>query len=495
MCQKFRRYFTAKGKGATTVIAVAFAFFLVGLIAASSLHWTTSSAAESLQKTLPASAAGSALPDSFANLVEKLGPTVVNIQVTKVENIQSQTPQIPEGPFGEFFKRFFEEGLPRFPRQFKQRGEGSGVIISSDGYILTNNHVIDGAKEVTVTLANQHEYKAEVVGHDPKTDLAVVKIKAQEPLSVATLGNSDQLRVGDWVLAIGNPFGLSNTVTAGIVSAKGRVIGAGPYDDFIQIDAPINPGNSGGPLFNIRGEMVGINTAIIPAGQGIGFAIPINMAKPLLPQLITTGTVTRGYLGVTIQTLTPELAKALKLEGRKGALVGEVLAGSPAAKAGIERGDVIVAFNGKPVEGAHDLPILVAETPVGQEATVTLLHDGVEKQLTIQVGKMPSEEASLEEQSEAVPDNWGLQLQELTPSMAHQLGLKKNRGVVITGVEPGSVADLAGLQTGDIILEVNRHPVQSLQEVQEQIARAKDHDSLLLLVQRGQGNLFVALAK
>ena len=333
------------------------------------------------------------MPSSFAELADNLSPTVVNVKVTKIEKATFHGPQMPEGPFGDFFGRFFKE-MPQMPRNHRTQGAGSGVIISQDGYILTNNHVVEGAKEVTVTLADKKEYKAEVVGRDPKTDLAVLKIEVKKPLPAAALGDSEQLKVGDWVVAIGNPFGLNHTVTSGIVSAKGRVIGAGPYDDFIQTDASINPGNSGGPLFNMSGEVVGINTAIIPQGQGIGFAIPVNTAKPLIPQLVTKGEITRGYLGVNIQTITPELAKALNVEEREGALVADVISGSPADKGGIERGDIIIAYDGKGVKDSHHLPAMVAATPVDGKVTVTVLRDGKERQLSVKIGKLPSERPS-----------------------------------------------------------------------------------------------------
>jgi serine protease Do len=375
------------------------------------------------------------------------------------------------------------------------QGSGSGVIISQDGYILTNNHVVDGAQEVTVTMADKHVYKAQVVGRDPKTDLAVLKINAKESLPVAPMGNSTDLRVGEWVVAIGNPFGLGHTVTAGIVSAKGRVIGAGPYDDFIQTDAPINPGNSGGPLFNMNGEMVGINTAIVASGQGIGFAIPVDLAKPLIPQLVKTGEVTRGYLGVSIQSVTPDLAKAMKLEERQGALVSEVMPGGPAAKAGIRQGDVIVGFNGATVKDSHDLPAMVAKTPVGEEATVTLRRDGKTRKVPVTVGKLPSERGTSEESSQTSQSQWGLQLQEVTPQMARQRGLGDASGVMVVDVQSGSPAERAGLQRGDIIREVNHQPVKSVQEMREAIAKAGNADSLLLLVKRDQGSVFVAMAK
>jgi serine protease Do len=375
------------------------------------------------------------------------------------------------------------------------QGSGSGVIISRDGHILTNNHVVEGTQEVTVTMADQQTYKARVVGRDPKTDLAVLKVDAKEALPVAPMGNSTDLRVGDWVVAIGNPFGLSHTVTAGIVSAKGRVIGAGPYDDFIQIDAPINPGNSGGPLFNMQGEMVGINTAIISSGQGIGFAIPIDLAKSLIPQLVTSGEVSRGYLGVSIQSITPELAKALNLAERQGALVAEVMPGSPAARAGIRQGDVIVSFNGTTVKDSRDLPSVVAKTPVGEQVTLSLRRDGKTQQLPVTVDKLPSEKGVTQESSQVGPSQWGLQLQEMTPQMGRQHGLAGESGVMVVGVQPGSPAELAGLQGGDLLREVNHQPVRTVQDVRDALAKADQQESLLLLVKRGQGSVYVAMAK
>jgi serine protease Do len=432
------------------------------------------------------------MPSSFAELADKMSPTVVNVKVTRVEKVNVHGPQIPEGPFGDFFERFFNQ-MPRSPENHKTQGAGSGVIISKDGYILTNSHVVEGAKEVTVTLANKKEHKAQVVGRDAKTDLAVLKIESKKDLPAAALGDSEQLKVGDWVVAIGNPFGLNHTVTSGIVSAKGRVIGAGPYDDFIQTDASINPGNSGGPLFDMNGEVVGINTAIIPHGQGIGFAIPVNTAKPLIPQLVSKGEVTRGYLGVNIQSVTPDLAKALNVENREGALVADVIAGSPAEQGGIERGDIIITYAGKAVKDSHDLPRMVAATPVDEEVKVTVIRNGKERQLTIQVGKLPSEEAKLEKSVQPAKGQWGLQLHELNPQIAHQLRLKADQGVVVVGVEPGSPAHEAGIQQGDVIVEVDRHPVNSVEDVKENIDNSKDKDHLLLLVQRENGKFYVPL--
>ncbi len=494
MFAKCKQYISGSRFGARTIAAVALSLFVVGLLVASSVQWTAVSVAQGVAQRALGGDGTQAMPGSFAELAERLGPTVVNIQVTKVAPVTGpQGFQDPDGPFGEFFERFFRDQMPHSgPR--RMQGSGSGVIISADGALLTNNHVVDEAKEVTVTLADQQVHQARVIGRDAKTDLAVLKIDPKQPLAVAPMGSSADLKVGEWVLAIGNPFGLSNSVTAGIVSAKGRVIGAGPYDDFIQTDAPINPGNSGGPLFNIKGEMVGINTAIVAAGQGIGFAIPIDLAKPLIPQLVTTGEVTRGYLGVSVQSMTPDLAKALKLEERQGALVSEVMPGGPAAKAGLRQGDVIVDFNGESIKGSHDLPAIVAKTPVGEEAMVTLRRNGKTQKVPVTVGKLPSERATRQESGHMGQSQWGLQLQAVTPQMARQYGLTAESGVVVIGVQPGSPAERAGLQRSDVIREVNRQPVQTVQDVRDAFTKADTQDSLVLLVKRGQGSLFVAMA-
>lgn len=495
MLHQFKQHIIGRRVRARTVISVALSSLFAGLLMASSVPWTPMSVAQGLDQKATRVVGTSAVPNSFADLAERLGPTVVNVQVTKVAPV-GDVQGIPDmdGPAGEFFQRFFRDRMPQ-REPHRMQGSGSGVIISPDGYILTNNHVVDGAQEVTVTMADKQEYKARVIGRDDKTDLAVLKIAATGTLPVAPMGNSTDLKVGEWVVAIGNPFGLGHTVTAGIVSAKGRVIGAGPYDDFIQTDAPINPGNSGGPLFNMNGEMVGINTAIIASGQGIGFAIPADLAKPLIPQLVTTGGVTRGYLGVSIQSVTPELAKAMKLDERQGALVSEVVSGGPAAKTGLRQGDVIVALNDEPIKDAHDLPALVARTPVGEHVTVTLRRDGKTQTVPVTIGKLPSEQGTSEESSQVAPSQWGLQLQDVTPQMARQRGLTEASGVMVVGVQPGSPAERAGLQRGDVIREVNRQAVQSVQEVRDAIAKADNQDAVALLVKRNQSSVFVAMAK
>jgi serine protease Do len=495
MLTKWREFVGTKRFTAKTLTAVGLSFMAAGLLVATGLGWTPSSVGKGLEAGAKTEMRSLAAPASFADIAEKLSPTVVNIKVIKTEKVGFDRPQIPEGPFEEYFDRFFK-GMPQGRESRRIQGAGSGVIISTDGYILTNDHVVEGAKEVTVTLANKQEYKAKVVGRDPKTDLAVVKVEVPDSLPAARLGDSDQLKVGEWVLAIGNPFGLSHTVTSGIVSAKGRVIGAGPYDDFIQTDASINPGNSGGPLVNMKGEVVGINTAILPQGQGIGFAIPVNTAKPLIPQLESKGVVTRGYLGVTIQSLSPELAKALKLKDTEGALVADVVAGSPAENAGVRGGDVIVAYNGRTVEDSHSLPAMVAATPVGQNATVTILRQGKKQDLSVTVAKLPSDVSEGETAESATPagGKLGVRLHAVNPEIARHLGLRTDHGVVVMEVEPGSPADQAGIQQGDVILEVNRKPVSSVDEVKEQMAKASNEDPVLLLVQRHRTKLYVPIA-
>jgi len=429
-----------------------------------------------------------ALPD-FASLAKRLRPVVVNISTTQV----SEGVQGFGSPFGEedFWRKFFGGPLPRGPQ--RQKSLGSGFIIDHDGSILTNNHVVENAEKITVRLADEREFEAKVVGKDSKTDIAVIKINAKGNFSVPPLGDSDQLDVGEWVMAIGNPFGLDNTVTAGIVSAKGRHIGAGPYDNFIQTDASINPGNSGGPLINLRGEVVGINTAIFSrtgGNIGIGFAIPINLVKELLPQLKGKGKVTRGYLGVLIQKVTPDIAESLGVDKARGALVANVSKDGPAEQAGVKVGDVIVEFDGKEIKESNDLPIIVARTPVDKKAKLKVLRDKKEVTLTVAVGELKDEEvvASAKEKGEL-----GLTVQRVTPQIAESLGLDRAEGVVITAVEPGSSGDEAGLRRGDIVLEIDRKPVRSLAEYRRAIGEGRKGKGILFLVRRGDNTLFLAL--
>jgi serine protease Do len=451
----------------------------------------TASPVKAQNSTTMAQSERSSLP-SFADLAARVSPLVVNIKVLSVEKTA-----FPNQLFGEDFPfPGFQFPVPQQPQQFTRQGTGSGFIIRKDGVILTNYHVIQDAKEITVTLSNKQRYKAKVLGRDPKTDLAVLKIDPQSPLPVATLGDSNAVRVGDWVMAIGNPFGLTNTVTSGIVSAKGRMIGSGPYDDFIQTDAPINPGNSGGPLFNLKGEVIGINSAIYSQSGGnigIGFAIPIDLAKNLLPQLETKGSVTRGWLGVSIQPVTQDLARSFDLPKTQGALVGDVIANSPADKAGIKRGDVIVSFNGKEIKESSSLPMLVASVPVGKTVPVEVIRDGTKKTIDVAIGKLQAQTASMGSEQEKT--HWGLALRNIQPEERQQMNLKENQGVLVTAVEPGSPAADAGIQPGDVILRVNRTPVKSVKNVKEEINRLHGDKPLLLLVRRADGStMFAALS-
>jgi serine protease Do len=436
---------------------------------------------------------GKTLP-SFVSLVEAVSPVVVHVKVVSVVKTG-----VPDGgfpwPFGG------DSPFPGFhvpqmqPPPSRQLGSGSGFIIRKDGIVLTNNHVVENAKEITVGLSDGREFPAKVLGRDPKTDLAVLKIDAKADLPVARLGDSDALKVGEWVVAIGNPFGLDNTVTAGIVSAKGRTIGNGPYDQFIQTDAPINPGNSGGPLFNQSGEVIGINTAIFSQSGGnigIGFAVPIDVAKELVPQLETEGHVTRGWLGVSIQKLTPELAESLGVHEIQGALVAGVTPGSPAAKAGFKTGDLITTYDGKKLEEHGGLPSLVAATPVGATVPVEVLRDGASKTLQVTVAKLADDE--VRESAAPGKSRWGLALRELTPEERAERGVEEGQGVLVTAVEPGSPADDAGLHGGDIVLQANRKPVGSVTALQKAVGKVEEGKHLLLLVRPADGgDRFAAL--
>jgi serine protease Do len=452
----------------------------------------------------PATAMLSGLPD-FARLAEKLSPSVVNISTTSQGEAHPQMggpQQGPQGPFGggrqdpkefwEPFERFFG---PMPKRPFKQRSLGSGFIVNRDGVILTNNHVVENADEILVKLANDKEYKAKILGRDPKTDIAVIKISEAPDLTPVTLGDSDALRVGEWVMAIGNPFGLEHSVTAGIVSAKGRFIGQGSYDQFIQTDAAINPGNSGGPLINLRGEVVGINSAIFSRSGGnigIGFAIPVNLAKDELPELEEKGKVTRGWLGVLIQKVTPEIAESLGLDEPKGALVADVIKDGPAIEAGMKVGDVIVEFDGHSVKDNTELPLLVARTPVGKSVKVKIIRDKKAETLSVTINELKDEEVAAAGAQEE--EGFGLTVQNLTPDIAESLGISGDvKGVVVSAVEPGGSADDAGLRRGDVILEVNREPVKDTNAYRKAIKSAGKGKNVLFLVRRGDNSIFLAL--
>jgi serine protease Do len=435
-------------------------------------------------------------PLSFADLAEKLKPSVVNISTTKTIRSRGLISPFGDMPFGrnfggdDFFERFFGE-TPQ--REFQQKSLGSGFIISHDGYIFTNNHVVEKADKILVKLSNGKEYDAKVIGKDAKTDIALIKIKPTESLPVADIGNSDKLRVGEWVMAIGNPFGLEQTVTVGIVSAKGRVIGAGPYDNFIQTDASINPGNSGGPLFDMDGKVIGINTAIIAQGQGIGFAIPISMANTILPDLKSSGKVTRGWMGVSVQDVSEDIAKSLGLKTQKGALIADVVEGDPAEKAGLRAGDVITEINGKSVNNSHDLLLTIAGLRVGENVKVRVIRDGQEKtfQLSIAERTEKNEMASAKISGEA----FGMTVHEITSEIAEQLELPVKKGLIVVDVQQGSLADEVGIQPQDIILQVNRKKVATVKEYKQEIAKVGTKGSVLLLIRRGRATFFVPLVK
>lgn len=445
-----------------------------------------------------------ARPDSFADLAEELSPTVVNISTTQTV----KTKLIPEFPFHdkeipEMFKRFF--GIPHHPhipkQQQKQKPKkrkatslGSGTIISRDGYILTNNHVIDDAEEIRVRFANHEELKAKIIGRDAKTDLALIKIETNHDLDYVTFGDSESLRVGEWVIAIGNPFGLEQTVTAGIVSAKGRRIGGTAYENFIQTDASINPGNSGGPLFDTNGKMVGVNTAIFSRSGGnigIGFAIPVNMAKNVVKQLKEHGKVTRGWLGVMIQNVNQELANQFEMERPIGALVGDVSPDSPADKAGIQSGDIIIAYNGKVIDQMNQLPSLVAQTAVEDKVKVTLFRDGKKKKITVTIGKLKEDDMSTV--GSEIASRLGMTVQELTPELAKSLEMEEESGLLISAVESDSPAARSGLRRGDLIMEINRTKIDSQETYDSIMKKEKDQSRLLLLVKRKNHARYVVI--
>ena len=459
---------------------------LIGGFALLSLIYTSSAPEARTAEGLAAA------PGSFSQLAKNASPSVVNISTVKVIKGRREIPSPfgSEDPFKDFFERFFRDQMPK---DFRQRSLGTGFIIDKDGFILTNNHVVEQTEEIKVKLADDREFTAKIVGRDPKTDLALIRIEPKSPLEPLPLGDSDQLEVGDWVVAIGNPFGLGNTVTAGIVSAKYRQIGTGSYDNFIQTDASINPGNSGGPLLNTAGEVVGINSAIFSqsgGSVGIGFAIPINMAKDLLPQL-KKGKVIRGWLGVMIQKITPDLKDKLGLKDERGALVAGVTAGGPADKAGIKRGDVIVSFDGKKVKESNDLPYIVASTPVGKTAAVEVIRKGQEKSLQVKIGQLEEEKPS-QIVSEAKP-NLGMTVEQITPELARNFGLSETRGLVVVQVEENTPAAEAGMAPGDIIMEVEQVPLKDIEQYNRTIGAYKEGDTVLFLVSRKGATLYLTL--
>jgi len=439
-------------------------------------------------------------PGSFSDLVKKSKASVVNISTVKTVSgglahpFSFGDPSGPSDPLKDFFDRFFGDQMPK---DFKQRNLGSGFVIDKKGFILTNNHVVEKADEITVKLADGGSFLATIVGRDPKTDLALIRIESDQELIPLPLGDSESLEVGDWVIAMGNPFGLDNTVTAGIVSAKYRHIGAGPYENFIQTDASINPGNSGGPLLNTHGEVIGINTVIFSqtgGSIGIGFAIPINMAKEILEQL-KTGRVVRGWLGVMIQKVTPELKAKLGLEDEQGALVADVSSGGPAEKAGIRRGDVIVSFDGKKINEMKELPYIVASTPIGKKVPVKVLRKGKEATFEVKIGELKEEKGAIEEGGEnGARSRLGMRVEVLTPQLARNLGLSPDaQGLAVVQVDVGSPAAEAGLRPGDVILELDQEPVTDAAAFLKKINGYKEGDTILFLIRRGDSTLYVTV--
>jgi len=433
--------------------------------------------------------------EAFSEIVKAISPIVVNISTTETIKRDFAFPEFFEGPFRDFFEPF------RLPKKWKRQSLGSGVIVSPDGYIITNYHVIEKADEIKVTLYDKRDYKGRVIGSDPKTDIAVLKIRA-EGLPAVKWGNSDELQVGAFVLAFGNPYGLSHTVTMGIISALGRAnVGIAEYEDFIQTDAAINPGNSGGPLVNIKGELIGINTAIFSRTggyQGIGFAVPSNMARSVLEQLIKKGKVERGWLGVTIQQVTPELGRQFGHPEPNGALISDIMSGSPAEKAGLKRGDVIIEFNGRTVRDAETLRNMVAQSKIGTHARLKVVRGGRQIFIDAVIGELPKDSAMAipEKSKEELRDNAlaGFTVVELTVDMAKQLGLgKAEKGVVVVWVEPESTAQESGLRKGDVIYEINKKRVSNLSEFNSIASRLGERDSVLLFINRGGQRFYITL--
>ncbi len=443
------------------------------------------------------------VPGSFSGLAENASPAVVNIRTERTEKGGGQayrhffgSPFGKDDPFNDFFEKFFGD-IPQ--QEYKQKSLGSGFIVDRDGYIVTNNHVVENADMIKVRLKSEEEFDAEIVGRDPNTDLALLKIKSNKDLPSIKIGNSDKLKVGEWVVAIGSPFGLEHTVTAGIVSAKERVIGSGPYDDFIQTDAAINPGNSGGPLLNMQGEVIGINTAIYSRSggyQGIGFAIPINLAKGIIEQLKDAGEVTRGWLGVAIQDVKDDLAEYYGIKGQKGVLVTEVFKGDPADIAGIKAKDIIIAVNGKTVETSRELSSTIAGIGVGEKAKIKVVRDGKTKTFNVKIAKRDDGKIASKQPDKEHEDELGIRVTKLTTDIARKFNITDTDGVIVVSVEPDSKGALAGIMRGDIIKEINHKKIVSVKDYETVIKSIKTGKTIQLFIKRiNTGFIVIKLIK
>jgi len=425
--------------------------------------------------------------NTFAEVAAAVKPGVVNINTVSVVRGFGGGRSPFEEFFGpEFFRRFFGETPEHI-----QRSLGSGVIVDPSGIVLTNAHVVERASEIEIVSSDGKKHKAKVVGLDKRTDVAVLRLQGGGPYSALPLGDSDKVNIGDWVLAVGSPFGLEQTVTAGIISARGRVIGQGPFDDFLQTDAAINPGNSGGPLVNMKGEVIGINTAIVAGGQGIGFAIPINMAKKIYTELVAKGKVSRGWLGVSVQPLTPELAKSFAAKTESGVLIADVVQGSPAQQSGLQAGDIILEVDGKKIEGPAELQRAIGLTTPGKAMKVKVWREKSERQVDVKIAEAPDEREALRSAAKG-KFLLGLDVRPMTPEIARELGLRNAEGVVVAQVEEGSAADEAGIRQGDLIREVNRQRIRSFSDFESATKSIKAGDRVTVRLQRGLMSLYVA---
>jgi serine protease Do len=489
----------------TIGVVVGIALFVaLGMVLSESAHSGAQTTGDS--HPLPADVVAPALDLSraFETVSARVRPVVVSVYSEKIVRVRSEG--FPSGPGDDLFRQFFGPGLAPFeaPREqsIPQHGMGSGILLDGQGNILTNNHVVDGVDQIRVRLADRRTFSAKVVSADPKADIAVIRIEGDVPsdLPSARFADSDSIRVGDLVLAVGAPFGLTQTVTQGIISATGRSnVGIEDYEDFLQTDAPINPGNSGGPLVDMRGNVVGMNTAIatqIGQSAGVGFAIPANLIRKELPTLLQGGTITRGLLGVLIQDVTPDLAKQFHLPNDQGALVAQVQKDSPADRAGLASGDVVVRFKGQTVEDTRQLRNLVAETSPGQRVSVMVIRDGREKAFEVKIGSLESSsvaQAASPQAGKTALDQLGLEVVPLTPELARNAGVDDSQGVVIASIHPGTAASMSGLQPGDVIVEADRKPVASVRQLDEILASSPDKASVLLRIDRRGGSLYVVL--